>query len=131
MWLTMMKGKIHRATVTEANLHYVGSITIDADLLQAAGILPNERVQVVNVTTGARLETYVIPGPAGSGVVGLNGAAARLVQVGDVVIIIAYALMTPEEAARHRPSVVFVDAANRPTAVALGEAAEMREGPAL
>ncbi|MBE3596355.1 MAG: aspartate 1-decarboxylase [Hydrogenibacillus sp.] len=127
MFLTLMKGKIHRATVTQAHLNYVGSITVDETLMQLAGILPNEQVQVVNVNTGARLITYAIPGPAGSGVIGLNGAAARLVQVGDVVIIIAYALLTPEEAKMFRPRVVFVDAHNRPTATTLGEAAEMRD----
>nr|MBO2470846.1 aspartate 1-decarboxylase [Bacillota bacterium] len=94
MFRTMMKAKIHRATVTEANLNYVGSITIDADILDAVDILPNEKVQVVNNHNGARFETYVIPGPRGSGVICLNGAAARLVQPGDVIIIISYALMT-------------------------------------
>ncbi|MGQ9558162.1 MAG: aspartate 1-decarboxylase [Desulfurispora sp.] len=113
MWLTMFKSKIHRATVTEANLNYMGSITIDAALLEAAGILPHEKVQVVNNNNGARLETYVIAGPRGSGVICLNGAAARLVQPGDTVIIIAYALLTPEEAAAFRPTVVMVDEQNR------------------
>lgn len=113
MWLTMFKSKIHRATVTEANLNYMGSITIDAALLEAAGILPHEKVQVVNNNNGARLETYVIAGPRGSGVICLNGAAARLVQPGDTVIIIAYALLTPEEAAAFRPTVVMVDGQNR------------------
>lgn len=113
MWLNMFKSKIHRATVTEANLNYMGSITIDAALLEAAGILPHEKVQVVNNNNGARLETYVIAGPRGSGVICLNGAAARLVQPGDTVIIIAYALLTPEEAATFRPTVVMVDGQNR------------------
>ncbi|WP_018085315.1 aspartate 1-decarboxylase [Desulfurispora thermophila] len=113
MWLTMFKSKIHRATVTEANLNYMGSITIDSALLEAAGILPHEKVQVVNNNNGARLETYVIAGPRDSGVICLNGAAARLVQPGDTVIIIAYALLTPEEAAVFRPTVVMVDGQNR------------------
>jgi aspartate 1-decarboxylase len=106
--LTLCKSKLHRATVTEANLHYVGSITIDAGLMGVAGILPFERVQVVDVANGARFETYVVEGRAGSGVICLNGAAARLVHVGDPVIIIAYALMTPEEAQAHRPTIVLL-----------------------
>lgn len=117
MFLTMFKGKIHRATVTEANLNYVGSITIDQDLLDAAGILPGEKVQIVNNNNGARLETYTIPGQRGSGIICLNGAAARMTQVGDIVIIIAYAMMTPEEAASFEPKVVFVDSANRIDAI--------------
>ena len=108
MLLTLCKSKLHRATVTEANLHYVGSITIDAGLMGVAGILPFERVQVVDVANGARFETYVVEGRAGSGVICLNGAAARLVHVGDPVIIIAYALMTPEEAQAHRPTIVLL-----------------------
>lgn len=117
MLLTMFKAKIHRATVTEANLNYMGSITIDQELLEAAGILPHERVQVVNVNNGARLETYVIQGERGSGRVCLNGAAARLVQPGDVVIIIAYALLTPEEAGAFQPTIVLVDSQNRVTEI--------------
>ncbi|GAB6935596.1 aspartate 1-decarboxylase [Calditerricola yamamurae] len=113
MFRTMMKAKIHRATVTEANLNYVGSITIDADILDAVDILPNEKVQVVNNHNGARFETYVIPGPRGSGVICLNGAAARLVQPGDVIIIISYALMTDEEALRHRPRIAIMGEGNR------------------
>ncbi|NYE57891.1 aspartate 1-decarboxylase [Carboxydothermus ferrireducens DSM 11255] len=113
MFLTMMKGKIHRATVTEANLNYVGSITIDEELLDASGILPNEKVQVVNINNGARLETYTIPGPRGSGIISLNGAAARLCQIGDKVIIIAYALMEEKEAKQWQPKVVFVDENNK------------------
>lgn len=112
MFLTMFKSKIHRATVTEANLNYMGSITIDETLLKAAGILPGEKVQVVNNNNGSRLETYCIGGAAGSGVICLNGAAARLVHPGDTVIIIAYAMMTPEEAAGYRPRVVMVDEYN-------------------
>lgn len=114
MFRTMMKSKIHRATVTEANLNYVGSITIDEDLMEAADILENEKVQIVNNNNGARLETYVIPGPRGSGVICLNGAAARLVQPGDNVIIISYVMMSPEEVRSHKPTVVFVDENNGP-----------------
>ncbi len=110
----MFKGKIHRARVTGADLYYEGSITVDEALLEAANILPYEKVQVVNVTNGARLETYTIPGERGSGIICLNGAAARLNAPGDEVIIIAYAEMTPEEARRHRPRVVLVDESNRP-----------------
>ncbi|MEB3101300.1 aspartate 1-decarboxylase [Ferviditalea candida] len=113
MFRTMMKSKIHRATVTEANLNYVGSITIDEDLMDAVDILANEKVQVVNNNNGARLETYVIPGKRGSGVICLNGAAARLVQPGDTVIIIAYALLSNEEALRHQPKIAFMDHNNR------------------
>ena len=113
MTYTMMHGKIHRATVTEANLEYMGSITIDQDLMDAAGILPGERVQICNNNNGARLETYVIPGKRGSGVICLNGAAARCVQPGDVVIIMAYAFFTPAEAQTFTPKVVLVDAKNQ------------------
>jgi aspartate 1-decarboxylase len=109
----MFKSKIHRATVTEANLNYVGSITIDKTLLDAANILPGEKVQIVNNYNGARLETYVIEGEANSGVICLNGAAARLVQPGDNVIIIAYCWVSPEEAKTLKPSIVFVDEDNR------------------
>jgi aspartate 1-decarboxylase len=112
MMLNMFKAKIHRATVTEANLNYVGSITIDKLLLEASGILPGERVQIVNNNNGARLETYVIEGEAGSGVICLNGAAARHVHVGDNVIIIAYCWIDAEEARAFKPSVVFVDEKN-------------------
>lgn len=113
MLLFMFKSKIHRATVTEANLNYMGSITIDSDLLKAAGILPNEKVQVVNNNNGARLETYVIEGEPGSGVVCLNGAAARLVQPGDKVIIIAYTMIDEGEARNFKPKVVTVDEKNK------------------
>lgn len=109
MVLTMLKGKIHRATVTQAELNYVGSITIDKDLMDAAGILENEKVQIVDNNNGARLETYVIPGKRGSGTICLNGAAARCVQPGDKVIIIAYAQMSEEEAKEHKPKVVFMN----------------------
>jgi len=112
MLLNMLKSKIHCAIVTEANLQYMGSITIDAKLMQAANILPNERVQVVDNNSGSRLETYVIAGTPGSGVICLNGAAARLVQPGDVVIIMSYAFMEEAEAAAHVPLVVMVDAQN-------------------
>lgn len=113
MILNLLKAKIHCATVTEANLHYMGSITIDRDLMEAAGIVAHERVQVVDNNNGNRLETYVIPGPAGSGVVCLNGAAARLVQPGDIVIIMAYAFMDEKEAQNHVPTVVMVDEHNK------------------
>ncbi|WP_283154071.1 aspartate 1-decarboxylase [Guptibacillus hwajinpoensis] len=112
MFLTMMKGKIHRARVTEANLNYVGSITIDEDIIEAVGMLPNEKVQIVNNNNGARLETYIIPGARGSGVVCLNGAAARLVQEGDVVIIVAYGMMSEEEARNFTPRVAIMDEHN-------------------
>ena len=112
MLLTLCKGKLHRATVTQAELHYVGSITVDADLMGAAGIVPWERVQVVDVANGARFETYALEGPAGSGTVCVNGAAARLVHVGDPVIIIAYAQLTPEEARTFRPTFVLLDPGN-------------------
>ena len=110
----MFHGKIHRATVTEANLEYMGSVTIDRDLMEQAGILAGERVQIVDNNNGNRLETYTIAGPSGSGIICLNGAAARKVTVGDKVIIIAYAQMTAEEAANFVPKVVMVDDNNRP-----------------
>jgi aspartate 1-decarboxylase len=113
MYRTMLKSKLHRATVTQANLHYVGSITIDADLMDAADLLPGEQVAVVDVTNGARLETYVIGGERGSGVIGINGAAAHLVHAGDLVIIISYAALPDAEAKAYEPKVVFVDAQNR------------------
>ena len=111
MFIEVLKSKIHRVTVTEARLDYIGSITIDEDLLDAAGILPGERVYIVNNNNGARLDTYTIAGERGSGVICLNGAAARKVQPGDVVIIMAYASMTPEEARGFKPSVIFPDTA--------------------
>lgn len=113
MMLTMFKGKIHRATVTEANLNYMGSVTIDTTLLKASGILPGEKVHIVNNNNGNRFETYVIAGAADSGVICLNGAAARLVHVGDTVIIIAYASMSEQEAITYQPKVVMVDANNK------------------
>ena len=109
MILTMLKGKIHRATVTQAELNYMGSITIDKTLMEASGIIENEKVQIVNNNNGARLETYVIPGKRDSGIICLNGAAARLVQPGDQVIIIAYAQLEEKEAKEHKPKVVFVN----------------------
>jgi aspartate 1-decarboxylase len=109
----MFASKIHRATVTHANLHYVGSVTVDLDLLDAADILPGELVSIVDVTNGARLETYTIAGERGSGVIGINGAAAHLVAVGDLVILIAYAQLTTEEARSFVPRVVHVDTRNR------------------
>jgi aspartate 1-decarboxylase len=113
MLRTMMRSKIHRATVTQADLHYVGSVTVDEELLEAADVLPGELVHIVDVTTGARLETYTIAGQRGSGVLGINGAAAHLVHPGDTVILIAYAQLETAEAASFRPRVVFVDGANR------------------
>ena len=113
MMRTMLKSKIHRATVTQADLHYVGSVTVDEDLLDAADLLPGELVHIVDITNGARLETYTIAGERGSGVIGINGAAARLVHPGDTVILIAYAQVEDAEARELKPSVVFVDADNK------------------
>ena len=113
MFRTMLGGKIHRAAVTEADLNYVGSITVDQDLLDAAGILANEKVQIVNNNNGARFETYTISGERGSGVICLNGAAARLVQKGDIVIIMSHVMLSEAAAAAHRPKVVLVDEANK------------------
>jgi aspartate 1-decarboxylase len=113
MFRTMMNAKIHRARVTEANLNYVGSITIDTDILDAVGLAANEKVQIVNNNNGARFETYIIPGERGSGVVCLNGAAARLVQEGDVVIIISYALVPEERIPYHQPKVAIMDENNQ------------------
>jgi aspartate 1-decarboxylase len=109
----MLVGKIHRATVTAADLHYVGSITLDSDLLEAADLLPGQQVDVVDVTNGARLSTYVNAGDRGSGIVSINGAAAHLIHPGDIVIVIGYGLLTDSEARTRTPSVVFVDADNR------------------
>ena len=113
MFRTMLGGKIHRATVTEADLNYVGSITVDQDLLDAAGICVNEKVAIVNNNNGERLETYTIPGERGSGVVCLNGAAARLVQKGDIVIIMSYVMLSEPESAAHEPKIVLVDENNK------------------
>jgi aspartate 1-decarboxylase len=117
---TLMKSKLHRATVTMADLDYVGSITIDRDLMDAADLLPNERVQVLDVTNGARLETYVIEGERGSGTIGINGAAAHLVHPGDLVLIVSYAEFEEAEARAWRPTVVLVDADNRVERVVTG-----------
>ena len=107
MYLNLVKSKIHRVTITESCLDYIGSITIDEDLMDAANIYAGERVQVVDNTNGARLETYVIPGKRGSGCICMNGAAAHLIHVGDIVIIMAYAMLTPEEQATFKPAIVF------------------------
>lgn len=117
MQRTMVKSKIHRATVTQADLNYVGSVTVDEDLMAAADLLPGEQVAIVDINNGARLETYVIPGPAGSGVIGINGAAARLVHPEDLVILISYAVVDDVEARELKPRVVHVDAANRVTGI--------------
>lgn len=113
MFLNILKSKIHRVTVTEANLEYIGSITIDEELMDASGIVAGERVQVVDNTNGARLETYVIPGERKSGCICMNGAAAHLIHPGDTVIIMAYAMMTPEEAKSYKPQVIFPGEGNR------------------
>ncbi|MEE5992788.1 MAG: aspartate 1-decarboxylase [Oscillospiraceae bacterium] len=113
MQISMLKSKIHRAIVTQAELNYVGSITIDEDLMESAGIYEYERVHIVNVNNGSRIETYVIAGERGSGIICLNGAAARTAQKGDTVIIMSYADMTPEEIQQHHPKVVFVDEKNQ------------------
>ncbi|MCJ8006652.1 aspartate 1-decarboxylase [Lederbergia wuyishanensis] len=113
MFRTMMNGKIHRATVTEANLNYVGSITIDGDILEKVGMLPNEKVQIVNNNNGARFETYIIEGEKGSGVICVNGAAARLVQPGDIVIIISYALVPEEKVRSHQPKIALMTKDNK------------------
>lgn len=115
MFRTMLKSKIHRATVTQADLHYVGSLTIDRDLMDASDLLPGELVHVVDINNGSRLQTYVIEGRRGSGVIGVNGAAARLIQPGDLVIIIGYATVDDAEAATLEPAVVMVDADNKVT----------------
>lgn len=113
MFIQVLKSKIHRVKITQAELHYVGSITIDEGLLDAAGLIEGEKVQVVNVNNGERLETYAIKGERGSGMICMNGPAARKVQVGDVVIIISYAFMTPDEARAHKPSIIFPDDTNK------------------
>jgi aspartate 1-decarboxylase len=118
MYRTMLKSKVHRATVTQADLHYVGSVTIDEDLMDAADLLPGEQVAIVDIDNGARLETYVIPGARGTGVIGINGAAARLVHTGDLVILISYMQVDDAEARTLQPKVVHVDTENR--IVALG-----------
>ncbi|MEY9874052.1 aspartate 1-decarboxylase [Streptacidiphilus sp. MAP12-33] len=127
---TMMKSKIHRATVTQADLHYVGSVTVDEDLLDAADILPGELVHIVDIDNGARLETYTIAGVRGSGVIGINGAAARLVHPGDLVILIAYGQLEDAEARAFTPRIVFVDRDNRITQTG-ADAAAAPEGSGL
>ncbi|MFI1414759.1 aspartate 1-decarboxylase [Streptomyces sp. NPDC020707] len=112
MFRTMLKSKIHRATITQCDLNYVGSLTLDADLMDAADLLPGELIHLVDINNGSRLETYVIEGPRGSGIIGVNGAAARLVQNGDLVIIIAYAAVADADASKVEPRVVFVDEHN-------------------
>jgi aspartate 1-decarboxylase len=138
MLRTMLTSKIHRATVTQANLHYVGSVTVDQDLIEAADLLPGEQVAIVDVTNGARLETYVIPGERGSGVIGINGAAAHLVQPGDLVILISYGQMDDAEARSFQPRIVHVDAANKiielgadPAAAAEGMTGDLVRGDLL
>ncbi len=121
MIVTMLKGKIHRATVTQADLNYVGSITIDRDLMDAAGIIEYEKVQIADIDNGNRFETYVIAGERGSGLICLNGATARCASPGDKIIIMCFCQMDPAEAAGHRPKVVFVDGNNRITQVAYYE----------
>ena len=130
MLRTMLKSKIHRATVTQADLHYVGSVTVDEDLLEAADLIPGEQVAIVDITNGARLETYVIPGERGSGVIGINGAAAHLVHPGDLVILISYGQMETAEAKELKPHVVFVDADNKVMATGY-DPAETFGAPAL
>lgn len=128
MLRTMFHGKIHRATVTEADLHYVGSVTVDQELLDAASILPGELVSIVDITNGARLETYTIAGERNSGVIGINGAAAHLINPGDLVILIAYAQMDDVEAARYEPKVVHVDSQNRIISLGHDPAEAITEG---
>ncbi|GAB3799207.1 aspartate 1-decarboxylase [Micromonospora zhanjiangensis] len=128
---TFMKSKIHRATVTQADLHYVGSVTISKELMEAADLLPGEKVDVVDIDNGARLSTYVIEGPANSGVLGINGAAARLVSPGDLVIIIAYAQVSDEELKSLEPRVVFVDDRNRAITVGSDPAEAPEGGPLM
>jgi len=114
MYIEMMVSKLHRATVTDANLNYIGSVTIDAELLRRSNMLPGQKVQIVNNNNGARFETYIIEGEANSGIVCINGAAARLVEPGDIVIIITYGYVTPEEARTAKPTVLFLDEKNKP-----------------
>ncbi len=122
MMRIMMKSKIHRATVTQADLHYVGSVTLDSALMEAADLLEGEQVAIVDITNGARLETYVIPGPRGSGVLGINGAAAHLVHPGDLVIIVCYEGIDDAQLPAHRPHIVHVDRDNRILDLARGDA---------
>lgn len=126
MYRELLKSKVHRARVTQVDLHYVGSLTIDSNLMAAANLLAGEKVDVVDINNGNRLSTYVIEGPRGSGVIGVNGAAARLIQPGDLVIILSYASVEDSLAERFRPHVVFVDADNRPIA----QGGDLAEAPA-
>jgi aspartate 1-decarboxylase len=119
MQLTLLKGKIHRATITQCDLNYEGSISVDSALMERAGILPHEQVDVLNINNGERFTTYAIPAAAGSGIIGVNGAAARLAQKGDLVIIVAYARMEEAEAKSFQPRVLLVDAKNKPQGPAL------------
>jgi aspartate 1-decarboxylase len=128
MLRTLFTAKIHRATITHADLHYVGSVTVDSDLLDAADILPGELVSIVDVTNGSRLETYTIAGERGSGVIGINGAAAHMVDIGDLVILIAYGQMTTDEARAFVPKVVHVDSSNRIVALGSDPAEAVTEG---
>jgi aspartate 1-decarboxylase len=130
MLRTMLKSKIHRATVTQADVDYVGSVTVDAELMDAADLLPGEQVAIVDITNGARLETYAISGERGSGVIGINGAAARLIDEGDLVILISYVMVSDVEARELQPRVVFVDAANRIVAHG-GDPADVPAGSGL
>ncbi len=127
MYVEMMLGKLHRATVTEADLNYIGSVTIDHELMKAAGFITNQKVQIVNINNGARFETYVIDGAADSGIICINGAAARLAQPGDKVIIMAFGLMEQYEAVTYQPSVVFLDDANKITSIGLESSEENRK----
>ncbi|HBH26629.1 MAG TPA: aspartate 1-decarboxylase [Rhodospirillaceae bacterium] len=120
MQITLLKAKIHRATVTQCDLHYEGSITVDADLMARAGLFPHEQVDVLNINTGARFTTYVIAGAAGSGIIGINGAAARLAQKGDLVIICAYCALPAEAAPAHAPTIVLMGHGNAPISVTSG-----------
>lgn len=113
----LLKSKIHRATVTQSDMHYVGSLTLDPDLMEAAGILPHEKVDVAVITNGARWTTYVLPGPRGSGIIGINGATSRLAAQGDLIIVMAYAIVSEDEVKDHEPNVVFVDGNNKITKI--------------
>ncbi len=117
MFREMMKSKLHHARVTHANLDYRGSLAVDSNLMEMADLYPNEKIQIVNVNTGARFETYVIPGEPGSGIIGVNGGAARLASVGDVILVISYALMEDHSARTYTPKVFMLDKNNRPTAI--------------
>jgi aspartate 1-decarboxylase len=131
MYREMLKSKIHRATVTQSNLNYVGSLTLDPDLMEASNILAHERVDVAVITNGARWTTYVLPGPRGSGIVGVNGATSRLALEGDLVIVMAYASLLEEELEEHQPSVVFVDQRNRITKLGTDVAEEIPDSHTL